>query len=366
MPKVIKVFTVMTALLVIIVVCNAQMLNLPESVVYDQERDRYLVSNWSSGSVVQIDSWGVQSIFISYQQCYAGLHISGNTIYAACREYGVKGFDLETGLNVLNVPIFGATNINDITSDNAGNLYVSYPTESVIYKVDIATQNWWTFADQNLDTPNGIMFDEYNNRLVLVSYKNYSPVQAISLDDSVVTTITNTTLHGLDGITRDDAGNWYVSSWYSNACFKFDSTFSGPPELFSNHNDDPADIFYDEINSVLAVPLFFTNDIEFVSVPSVVRSQSNLNIPAIFHLYPAFPNPFNPTTALSFQLSAFSYVNLTVYDIQGREVAKLINGWRDAGVHEITFDASELASGIYIYHLTAGEFNASGKMVLIR
>ncbi len=78
------------------------------------------------------------------------------------------------------------------------------------------------------------------------------------------------------------------------------------------------------------------------------------------------PNPFNPVTAISYQLSAFSFVNLSVYDVQGRQVAKLVNGWRDAGYHEVTFDASDLASGIYLYRIEAGEFTVARKMVLMK
>lgn len=85
----------------------------------------------------------------------------------------------------------------------------------------------------------------------------------------------------------------------------------------------------------------------------------------------ADPNPFNPTTAISYQLPAASFVNLAVYDVSGRKVAELVNGWRDAGVHGVTFDGSHLASGVYIYRLVASGSGAiptikSGKMVLIR
>ncbi len=79
-----------------------------------------------------------------------------------------------------------------------------------------------------------------------------------------------------------------------------------------------------------------------------------------------FPNPFNPSTVLSYQLQAASKVNLSVYDIQGRLVAMLTDGVRGAGIHQVTFDASNLASGVYVYQLTAGSFNASGKMVLMK
>ncbi len=78
------------------------------------------------------------------------------------------------------------------------------------------------------------------------------------------------------------------------------------------------------------------------------------------------PNPFNPTTVLSYKLQVASSVSLTVFDIQGREVAMLVDGYREAGVHEATFDASNLASGIYLYSLSAGDFSASGKMVLMK
>jgi hypothetical protein len=80
----------------------------------------------------------------------------------------------------------------------------------------------------------------------------------------------------------------------------------------------------------------------------------------------SYPNPFNPSTVLSYQLQVASSVSLHVYDIQGSLVAELINGWRDVGSYEVTFDASHLASGIYIYRLQAGQHTASGKMVLMK
>ncbi|TKJ40133.1 hypothetical protein CEE37_10380 [candidate division LCP-89 bacterium B3_LCP] len=88
--------------------------------------------------------------------------------------------------------------------------------------------------------------------------------------------------------------------------------------------------------------------------------------PSEFELLGAYPNPFNPTTVISFSMRVSSLVSLNIYDISGRTVAELVGGWRDAGVHEVTFDGSDIASGIYIYRLTAGEFTASSKMVLLK
>jgi parallel beta-helix repeat protein/predicted outer membrane repeat protein len=78
------------------------------------------------------------------------------------------------------------------------------------------------------------------------------------------------------------------------------------------------------------------------------------------------PNPFNPTTIISYQLSADSFVTLRVYNMAGRLVAELVDGWREAGSHAVTFDGSGLPSGIYIYRLQVGDIQASEKMALIK
>jgi hypothetical protein len=88
--------------------------------------------------------------------------------------------------------------------------------------------------------------------------------------------------------------------------------------------------------------------------------------PQSFALVGASPNPFNPSTAISYQLSANSFVSLKVYDTAGRLVATLVNGMRETGTHQVTFDGSNLASGVYLYSLTAGSYSATGKMVLLK
>jgi len=97
------------------------------------------------------------------------------------------------------------------------------------------------------------------------------------------------------------------------------------------------------------------------SVPSPTQP-----IPTEFALRQNYPNPFNPKTTLVFELPVASQVRLDVYDINGRLVTTLVNGWQGAGTHEMVFDASHLSSGVYFYCLQAGEFNAVRKMVLMK
>ncbi len=78
------------------------------------------------------------------------------------------------------------------------------------------------------------------------------------------------------------------------------------------------------------------------------------------------PNPFNPSTKISWQSPVASHQTLKVYDILGNEVATLVDEFREAGKYEMNFDASRLASGVYIYKLQAGDFVSSKKMLLLK
>ncbi|MCF7797473.1 MAG: T9SS type A sorting domain-containing protein [Lentisphaeria bacterium] len=85
-----------------------------------------------------------------------------------------------------------------------------------------------------------------------------------------------------------------------------------------------------------------------------------------FMLDQNYPNPFNPTTTLAFDLPVNGQVQLAVYDLMGREVANLVNGYMTAGHHEVRFDASNLASGMYFYKMNAGSYSAVRKMMLMK
>jgi hypothetical protein len=90
-------------------------------------------------------------------------------------------------------------------------------------------------------------------------------------------------------------------------------------------------------------------------------------IPKEFFVDQNYPNPFNPSTTIQFGLPAQAEVNLVIYDILGREVARLVNNQvMNAGVYKYSFDASKLASGTYIYRLQAGQKVEVKKMLLLK
>jgi hypothetical protein len=88
--------------------------------------------------------------------------------------------------------------------------------------------------------------------------------------------------------------------------------------------------------------------------------------PKEFKLEQNYPNPFNPSTVISYQLPVISNVLLKVYDILGSEVSTLVNEEQKPGYYEVEFNASHLASGMYVYRLQAGNYISTKKMLMIK
>jgi len=89
-------------------------------------------------------------------------------------------------------------------------------------------------------------------------------------------------------------------------------------------------------------------------------------LPTEFTLSPAYPNPFNPVTMLSFALPVISNVLLYMYDINGRLINELINSNMDAGYHSLVWDANSYTGGVYFVKMVAGEFVNTQKLMLVK
>jgi hypothetical protein len=88
--------------------------------------------------------------------------------------------------------------------------------------------------------------------------------------------------------------------------------------------------------------------------------------PNVFELHQNYPNPFNPTTILSYDLKADARVRLTVFNLVGQVVQVLADEFQPAGFYEMSFDASQLPAGIYLYKLQVGEYSSVKRMTLVK
>jgi hypothetical protein len=112
--------------------------------------------------------------------------------------------------------------------------------------------------------------------------------------------------------------------------------------------------------------LALTADTQVQAVFTIDTSTEDREAPFATALAQNFPNPFNPSTVVGFQVGTQDLASLRVYDIMGREVAVLVNEVMPAGEHFVTFDATNLASGVYVYRLQVGSEVFTKRMTLVK
>jgi predicted GH43/DUF377 family glycosyl hydrolase/predicted esterase len=127
--------------------------------------------------------------------------------------------------------------------------------------------------------------------------------------------------------------------------------------------NDPDNVYLDV--QIYSGGIFYWKDSIVVDLLAV-EEKENDKIPLIFELEQNYPNPFNPKTMINYQLPMTNNVELSVYNLLGQRVAILVNKRQKAGYHQIEWDASGFASGIYYYSIEAGEFQDVKKMILLK
>ena len=120
-------------------------------------------------------------------------------------------------------------------------------------------------------------------------------------------------------------------------------------------------------------PWYFTfDDITLTDITGISKNENE--IPKTYNLYQNYPNPFNPSTSIKFDIPELPlikgaggmFTTLTIFDILGKEVTTLIDEKLLPGRYEVNWNASDYASGVYFYKISAGEFTATKKMVLMK
>jgi len=172
-------------------------------------------------------------------------------------------------------------------------------------------------------------------------------------------------------ITTAQAISFFDQSSYQPSSWNWTFTGGSPS---SSTSQNPAGITYSApgIYEVkLAVSNSFGSDTIIRTQYVFVTQSSGINpisssAPQKHHLYQNYPNPFNPNSKIKFGIADSRFVTLKVYDMQGREIALLVNENLKAGIYETEINASGLSSGIYFYRLTAGDFSDTRKMILVK
>jgi hypothetical protein len=170
---------------------------------------------------------------------------------------------------------------------------------------------------------------------------------------TIVYATTNSTIAGY-GIA--DAGGLYLVNGLAPGTYTVAADLPGAEALQSKS----ATVSY----SPTGAPLGAVVDLSLTVVTDAEEVVATR--PETFTLAQNYPNPFNPSTMISYQLPTAGHVELWVYDVLGREVAVLVNGVQNSCAHTVTFNASALASGVYVYRLSAGSMTDTKKMLFMK
>lgn len=171
---------------------------------------------------------------------------------------------------------------------------------------------------------------------------------------------------------RDITANEIIVDDYLHLLYVMDKDAGGIPQEEGTWTENP--VYYhkvpiDSISHDRIGEFSYPLHVDSTGFPPtyVTRVQPVENeVPVDFQLAQNYPNPFNPTTNIRFDLNGMGHVSLKVYNLLGQEVATLVDGRLQAGTYEVPFDASELASGVYFYKLSAANQTDTRKMVLLK
>jgi len=360
--------------LIIIVAQNAftqNLLNEPESVTWDHINQRWLVSNYASGEIVAIDTTGEQTLFTGLLSSTVGLKVHEDRLYAASSD-GIVIFELDTGFVVGLIYIPEASLLNDIDFDAQGNLFVTDYWDNNIFKVNVETLTYELFIDYGIIAPNGIIFDAEFNRMIVCGHNGTTSIMhSFDVETAESELLLYPNIYSLDGLARDSQGNIYVSSWHTDAVYRFDgNNINNNITLAADGFIDPADIYINPSNNILAVPNFYADSVSFVQLDPPV-SANDEPIPVVNANLSNYPNPFNPSTTISFQLNTESieHTEIVIYNLRGQRIRQFSIFKNQSS---IVWDGKNQAdkpvsSGIYYAVLTQdGKIIASNKMLLMK
>jgi hypothetical protein len=322
---------------------SAQSFNSPESVEYDNVGMRWFVGQNGSGQI-HVYSPG-SSTLLPFASGLAsgphGLEIMGSVLYA-CDGSSIKGFDLSSGAQVFNLNL-GATFLNGLTTDGSTYLFATDFSAKKIYRICPSTNTFNIMASTTY-SPNGIYYDAAGARCVFVNWGTSARIQQMLMSDSSITTLYTSSTSNMDGITRDAAGYWYVTTWGGNALRMFDPTFSAAPTSVMTGLSSPADIDINAAGDSIGIPNSGNaNNVVFYVLPTNIQAPTQAGA--------SEPYP-NPTTGSSRIVIKQSVQNGTceVYDMTGKLISK-----KSFSGNSCDIGLDDPAEGTYMVIIREGE-----------
>jgi hypothetical protein len=332
----------LTAFFAFPVIVNAQNF-AGESLEYDALQNRFF-SSANNGSIVQRAANGDISLFGSGLLSSYGMEVMNNTLFAIAGN-SVYGYDLDSETQVMQITIPGANFLNGMASDGNNRLWVTDFSAKRIHEIDVTNYASPTSAivvNSTVTTPNGIVYDAVEDRLIFVNWGSMAPIKQVSLDDYAVTTLTTTSVGNIDGIDNDSYGSFYISSWSPNRITKYNADFSVSEIITAPGISSPADICYAQAIDTLAIPNGngTVTFLGFNTPTAIAESAENQK-------FTVYPNPVSAQSYISFELAEGQQVKIELLDTSGRTVHQILNEQLPSGAHRVLMAGFDLSAGQY-------------------
>ena len=340
----------------------AQTSSFAESVEYDPIGNRFLASA-DQNSILQIDTSGNLSYFGNGLTADLGMEIIGNRLFCIVSTT-VMVYDLTTELMITSINIPTAQFLNGMASDGVSTIWVSDFQGDAIYEIDVADINN-PQAQRLIDTPNtpnGITYDEANNRLVFISWSD-EKIRQIDLQDTTISVVLdNSGISNMDGIDMDGNNNFYVSSWTpSNRITKFSNDFSTNEIINVPGISRPADICLAKEVNILATPSR-RHDVILWPIEGVTTATSEIIILDEEDVH-FFPNPSKGLSYFKFPNIDWHKLDCEITDLSGRLIAKF--RYQNTGNDSNLLNLSSLRNGTYIVScLLDNKYEVSKQIIL--
>lgn len=256
-----------------------QVLDMPESMVYDSKHNRYLISNKGDNigrrGILQLSADGETLDYfaeLAMDERPNAVEIIGDTLFVATEKPSVIGFHLDDARLVFDHthgPESGK--FNGLSADNLGNLYVSDSRNNIVYRLDPETAEFSELVSGGINI-NGLRFDAGSNRILLCGWGNPASIYALDPDLKTLTTLyqgTRDEVYNIDGLAIDSCGYYYISLWSAGEIRVFNNGFGEDPVLLVSGLSGPADIDINRQANLLLVPELTGHKITFYGLDAV-------------------------------------------------------------------------------------------------
>jgi hypothetical protein len=338
----------------------------PECVVYDEIFNRYIVANIGNGSLVETDTSNNSDYWVHGYDILYGMCIADGILYTSDGDT-LFGFHLVTGEEVFAMKITNYNNLDGMTTDGNGYLYV-IDTWGRILKVDLENETYEELVNQGLPQwPQDCVFDPFRNMIVVAAYEANAPIVGVDIESGEITTLSTLSVGRYDGITIDQYGNFYLGSHSgSGKVYKYPHDFSDRT-LLTYGQGEVTGLHYNQQDDILAIPSFDKDTVFFIHVIQTGMDTPNAN--EVFDVE-IFPNPAREkfgVRSLDFVLDdkgaePAETIKIELLDVSGKSKSTLFEGALNQD--QLMFETGSHSPGLYFLRISSKKKAVIKKIII--